>query len=773
MPNSARDDQSTEQTPFSSSSTIKNTKPVNPFQVAGLITMFLGLSVIGGVLTAGLIVPFAAGASTATETAAETFYELPTELEIDEPSQASKIYARDGKTVLATYYSEYRLVVPLDDISEHMQNAVIATEDQRFWSHGGVDVRGVLRAARTNAQGGQAGGSTLTQQYVKNVLIHKASKEGDILAVEEAREGTIDRKLREAKLAINLEKTMPKEEILENYLNLAQFGSKVYGVETASNYYFDKSAKDLTVVEAATIAGVTQLPSTWDPSLNPDESQRRRNIVLGLMYQQGYITQDEYDEAIGTPLEDTLDVQPLHNGCEGAGYNGFFCDYVTKSIIQDPALGETEDERTAKLYRGGLNIITTLDPKKQKAAYRTVRDGMPRDNAYGFASAITSVEPGTGEILAMAQNRRYVPNATKSKTATSVNYSAGSDMGGSNGFQVGSTFKAFALAEWFKEGHTLRESVNADRKNWVSNQFKASCVAMGTDTWHPNNADGRAAGRISVQQATALSVNTAFAYMMSEMDLCAVADTAYDIGFRPTHPSANGEVKVFPSMVLGIQESSPLDMSAAYATFASGGTYCAPMAVTKVTDANGEELPIEGKNCRQTLNTDVANAMNYALGKVMQPGGGAAASALSGGRPSAGKTGTTNDNGSAWFIGYTPDLSTAIWMGNPDNQKIKMVNVTINGRFIPRVYGSTLAAPMWKKYMDEALEGEPNATFNTISPSMLGQVERPVVTERPSSDSSNDNGGDNSSGNSDRGNSGNNNSDGGGRGNSDDSGDDD
>lgn len=214
--------------------------------------------------------------------------------------------------------------------------------------------------------------------------------------------------------------------------------------------------------------------------------------------------------------------------------------------------------------------MTTLDPKKQRYAYRAVRDGVPRDNAKGFASAITSVEPGTGEIVAMAQNRRYVPNATKSKTATSVNYSAGSSMGGSNGFQVGSTFKAFTLAEWFKEGHTLRESVNATRKRWVSNQFKASCVALGTEPWHPNNVDGLATGNISVEKATAWSVNTAFASILSKLDLCKVADTAYDIGFRPSHPSADGKVKTVPSMTLGIQESSPLDMASAYATFASG-----------------------------------------------------------------------------------------------------------------------------------------------------------------------------------------------------------
>jgi membrane peptidoglycan carboxypeptidase len=699
-------------------------RSVNPFQVLGLLIAFFVLAVIGGVLAAALVVPLAAGASTATEVASDTFYEIPSELEIDEPSQVTKIYASNGKTLLASYYAENRKVVPLDEISLHMQNAVVATEDKRFWTHGGVDLQGISRAAMQQLQGDGGGGSTLTQQYVKNVLIHKASRAGDAAGVQAARAGSLERKMKEAKLALHLEKTLSKEQILENYLNIAQFGTKVYGVETAANYYFGKNAKDLDIVEAATIAGITQLPGKYDPTKNPTENERRRNIVLMLMFQQGYIDREQYDEAIATKVEDTLNVKEIPNGCESAGRNGFFCDYVTKTIMQDPAFGETEKERSELLYRGGLTIITTLDVKLQKEAYITLRDRIPAKNEEMIATALTAIEPGTGKILVMTQNRTYNPSSTKKKGTTSVNYSAGPDYGGSQGFQVGSTFKTFVLAEWLRTGHTLNNMVDATKKTWRMNQFKASCTGFSTATWSPNNSDGLGSGRRSALQATATSINTAYVSMLSELDLCDVAKMAEKAGFEPTARVHNGEVKVQPSMVLGTQESSPLSMANAYATFAAGGTYCEPIAITKITDANGKELPVPDAQCRQTIDSATVNGVNYALSRVIAPGGGAPQAALAGGRPAAGKTGTTNNNTDAWFVGYTPHISTAIWMGQPDDRSVYLQNIRINGQWYSRVYGSTLAAPMWKQFMDFAHEDKPKTSFDPIALAQLGEREK-------------------------------------------------
>ncbi|WP_019146929.1 transglycosylase domain-containing protein [Timonella senegalensis] len=738
--------------------TNRSRKSLSPFQVAGLLLMFLVLAVIGGILAAAMVVPVAAGVSTVTKTATDTFYEIPTELDIDTPSQVSKIYAADGKTVLATYYAENRTVVPLDKISMNLQNAVIATEDKRFWSHGGVDIQGITRAAVSQ----KGGGSTLTQQYVKNVLITKASREGDSIAVESARAGTMERKLKEAKLAINVEKTKSKEEILAGYLNIAQFGTKVYGAEAASQYYFSKSASKLSVVEAATIAGITQRPSTFDPTINPEESERRRNTVLTLMLQQDYISQDEYNEAIATKLEDTLKVKKsaIANGCEGAGANGFFCDYVTKTIMKDPAFGETAKERMDLLYRGGLRIVTTLDLDKQKKAYEVLQSNIPAKNENMIATALTTVEPGTGKIVVMTQNRKYNPSAEKKKGTTSVNYNAGPDMGGSNGFQVGSTFKTFVLAEWFRSGHTLLESVDATKRPWRLSEFHASCTGFGGEDWNPSNSDGQATGRRTVQQAVATSINTAFVNMTSKLDLCKVADTATAIGFKgTTHPMQSkdfGERQVkpdekgvyptfpTPAMVLGTQDSTPLYMANAYATFANDGVYCDPIAITKVTDVNGNKYKVPKSKCKQVIEPSVANAVNYALTKVVSPGGGAPVAGIPG-RQVAGKTGTTNNNVAAWFIGYTPQLSTAIWVGNPDSNKVKMQNIMINGRYHRNVYGSTVAAPMWKQFMTYALEGEPVERFNPIAQAQLGVVEKPPAAEKEegdegSSESSTENG---------------------------------
>lgn len=702
-------------------------RSVNPFQAIGLVAMFLVLSMVGGILTAALVVPVAAGASTATKTATDTFNEIPSVLDIVAPAQASKIYASDGKTLLATYYSENRLVVPLSEISMNLQNAVIATEDKRFWSHGGVDIQGITRAALQQVSGKGGGGSTLTQQYVKNALIQKASRDGDLAGVEKAKEDAIERKMREAKLALHVEKTMSKEEILEGYLNIAQFGIKVYGAETAANYYFGKKAKDLSIVEAATIAGITQLPGKFDPTSKPEENQRRRNVVLMLMYQQGYITNAEYQEAVATKVEDTLNVQKLTNGCEAAGRNGFFCDYVTKTIIQNPVFGETVAERKELLYRGGLKIVTTLDVAAQKDAYVILRDTVPADNKYNIASALTAVEPGTGKIKVMAQNRQYNPSNTKKEGFTSVNYSAPFEYGGSRGFQVGSTFKAFVLAEWLKEGHTLNETVSADLKTWWPGDFDTgTCTGngpYGRDGWTPRNSDGRASGRRSALQATSTSVNTAFVAMESQLNICKLAKTAEDIGFRPSDPADEGKIDVKPAMVLGTQSSSPLIMASAFATFANGGVYCEPIAIESVTDASGEKLKVPEANCRQTLDTETTKGVNHALASVISAGGGAAKSALKGGRPAAGKTGTTNDNGDAWFVGYTPQLSTAVWMGDPDTKQA-MDRVRLNGRYYGRIYGSTMAAPIWKKFMDKALADLPKEKFPTVSKNVLGEREK-------------------------------------------------
>lgn len=409
---------------------------VTAFQALALLLTFALVAGVGGVLAAGLVLPGVAVANGVTEMTVSAFDDLPTELDENQLPEKSVILAADGQ-LLATFFDQNRVVVPLTEISPLLQHAVIATEDKRFYQHAGVDPTGMLRAAvknQLNVGGGQEGASTLTQQYIKNVLIdaalandNEAERLAAIRAAQEA-EGAegYARKLREAKLAIALEKRETKDQILEKYLNIAPFGASVYGAESAAQYYFSKPARDLTYLEAATIAGVTQSPTKWDPVLNPEASQTRRNVVLRLMHEQGFITKAEYDAGVATPLADTMRPQPLRGGCMAAGDivpgSGYFCDYVTKVILNDPAFGPERADRKRLLYRGGLTITTTLDPRQQSIADAEVKAGVPVGDPSGVKSAISVVEPGTGKITAMAQTTNFNPTSTPGPGEDAVNY---------------------------------------------------------------------------------------------------------------------------------------------------------------------------------------------------------------------------------------------------------------------------------------------------------------------------------------------------------------
>ncbi|NCT91299.1 PASTA domain-containing protein [Cellulomonas sp. APG4] len=693
-------------------------RKVNAFQALALLVAFVLVSALGGVLTAGLVMPAVATTSAVTDTSVRLFDDLPSELEPQPLSQQSRVWAADG-ALLATFFWENRIVVPLADISQEMQDAVVATEDKRFFEHGGVDLAGMARALVRNATSDETeGGSTLTQQYVKNVLIEAAHSEGDLAAVAAATEseGTAGyaRKLSEAKMAIALEKRLTKEEILEGYLNIAQFGPSVYGVEAAAQHYFSKSAKDLNWLQAATIAGITQKPNEHDPVSNPEVAETRRNTVATLMRDQGLVSEENYQAGIAIPIEETLRVSTIDPGCAGAGGAAYFCDYVTDVIMNSEEFGADREERRTLLYRGGLDIYTTIDLAKQAAADKALRDVVPQDDESGLANALVAVEPGTGHIVAMAQNRTFNPHPDPEPGETAVNYSTGKAYGGSNGFQVGSTFKPFVLAEWLRQGKSLNTIVSAERKEYKGDSWTASCGAgpFGAP-WRPVNFDGGGSGSMSVLRATANSVNTAYVSMLHQLDLCKAAETAKTIGFE----RADGrDMAVVPSMVLGSNETSPLIMASAYATFASGGTYCEPIAITRVTDPSGTELPVPQANCRSALDERVANTVTYALTKVMTEGSGRDAQ-LSG-RPSAGKTGTTNENWQTWFVGYTPQLVSAVWTGNPD-RNVPMQRITVNGRYHRIVYGSVLAAPAWDRFMTAALEGAPVERFPDADRKML------------------------------------------------------
>lgn len=699
----------------------------------GLFVAFVLVATIGGVLSAGLFMPAVASTSALTDTTVGMFDDLPADIEQPKLSEKSFIYAADG-TLLATFYNQNRIVVPLADISKQMQHAVIDVEDRRFYEHGAVDLAGMARAlAKNQLTESNQGASTLTQQYVKNLLIQSAEQIDDPVAraaaINAARDASgaegYGRKLREAKLAVTLEQQMSKDEILQGYLNIAQFGTALYGVEAAAREYFSISAKDLDYLQAATIAGITRSPSAYDPTRNPDKAQERRNVVLAAMLREGDITQAEYDKGKATPIADTLKVGQDRRNCSAADDavpgSSYFCDYVTQIIAQNPAFGDTAAKRDKLLKEGGLKIYTTLDPAMEAAALAAVNGAVAPGDASGVGVAMSVVEPGTGKVKAMAQDSVYDPSTDPPAGHTSVNWNTDKAYGGSSGFPPGSTFKPFTLLEWFKEGHSLKEVVSGTPRTYQMSEFNAPCTNLnGGAPWKLGNSEG-GGGYMTVADATKNSVNNAFADMATRLDLCKIFEGAQELG---VHKATGGDLSVLPSNVIGTDSIAPLTMAAAFAAFSADGMFCEPIAIEKVEDAEGKELKVPDANCRQAISPDLAHAVTFGLSKVWD-GTAKGVARLPDGRPASGKTGTTSANEHTWFVGYTRQLSTAVWVGHPKGFT-PMQHTYINGIWHNYVYGSTIAAPAWRAFMVPASAGMPVEGFPDPPSSMVFGVQLTV-----------------------------------------------
>ncbi|WP_454084347.1 transglycosylase domain-containing protein [Georgenia sp. Marseille-Q6866] len=694
-------------------------RAVRPVQLVAMMIAFMLIAVAGGVLTAGLLLPAVGSVGAVGNATTDLFSDIPTELEIDEPSEQSVMYDAKGNE-MAVFFAENRVVVGFDDISQHVKDAVVAIEDHRFYDHGGVDPEGIMRAVARNVGGGELeGASTLTQQYVKNIQVEESRVNNDPELYQAATEtdgaAGIARKLREARLAIALEKVRSKDEILTGYLNIAQFGPSQYGIESAAHHYFNKTAADLNIPESALLAGITQNPAKWDPVSNPENAEQRRNTVLGRMLFLDVITQEQHDEAVAIPVADMLDVQDTPRGCAVAGNAAYFCQYVVNDILTNEAYGESVEDRRQLLNRGGLEIHTTLDPDKQEAAFEAVTDSVPIEDESGISMALSSIEPGTGRIYAMAQNTRYGMASENDPRATQVNYNVGQSHGGGKGFQSGSTFKVFTLVQWLKDGHSLMDRVNSANRVFPRDTWEISCddpenpaFRPGGD-YEPKNLEGFGGGVETVLEATRTSINTSFVVMAQQLDLCDITATAADMGVRT---GTGGPLESNPAMVLGSNTVTPLSMANSYATLAAGGVFCEPVAITGMVDRNGEEIPVPPSDCQRVLEEDVVNGTNHALQAVMGPEWDSTGStARIPPRPSAGKTGTANDDKHAWFIGFVPQMATAVWMGHA-NADETMGDEVINGVWRDRVYGGLIAAPTWKAYMLEATEDMPVEEFD-------------------------------------------------------------
>lgn len=685
----------------SSKRAVRTARPRSVGGVIGGVIGALAMSVVAGVLVTAAVTPVVAISGMAASSAINLFQELPTNLNPGQLAQPSTILAKQGdETVtLATFYAQNREMVSWDNISQYAKDAAVATEDPRFYTHGGVDVMGVGRAAAGQVTGRDAGGaSTITMQYVRNVLVQEAEaimdEEEHEAAYEEATKETFDRKLQEMRYAISIEKKYTKDEILLGYLNIGNFGGTVYGIEAAAQYYYNTTAKDLTLSQAASLVGIVQYPSDLrlDIEENLESNENRRNYVLQRMLDGGKITQAQHDEAVATPLEPII--TPRAAGCAVAEQNyglGHFCDYVQLNILHDPSFGNTADERNFRFLRGGFEIMTTIDLDMQRAGLDAMHATVPaKMDGIEVGSASVSTEVGTGRVLAMVQNRPFAQDPTfieSNPEYTAINYNTDFEYGGSSGFQVGSTFKAVTLAEWLRAGNSLREIVNVEGRTVQESSFKAECLPGGVYGWgsfpfHNDNLGVR--GNQTVMTAVAQSLNGGLVSMQQRLDLCNTFRMAEDLGIQRASdlaPSAddpnvpfvttlNGDFRdlsMVPSGVYGgVDEIAPITMALAFGAFASGGTVCTATPIDSIIGPDGEDVPFTGAECHQAISADVAAGVTYVLEYGANNVSFADHARSRNGIPHFAKTGTTDDVMDNWTVGGSSKVTTATWIGNAE-----------------------------------------------------------------------------------------------------------
>jgi membrane peptidoglycan carboxypeptidase len=705
--------------------------PFTPKRMGGLaysLVMFVVVSVLAGVLVAGLFIPFAGMAGVTSNAAATELKSLPAELATPAPATRSKVLMGNGKT-LAYFYDENRVPVKLKSIAPIMRTAQIAIEDHRFYEHGALDFKGTMRAlVRNSAAGGTTqGGSSITQQYVKMVQIEQCQAKGDTQCVRDAQAPTVQRKIRELRYAIAMEKKFTKDEILERYLNIAYYGAGAYGVEAAAKHYFSTKASELTLPQAAMLAGLVQNPDTNNPVRNASAALERRDVVLNRMVELKLITLDQAKEAKQAGF-DQKDVTKTRNGCVGTRYP-FLCDYVRRTLLNTPSLGKTEDDRENMINRGGLVIQTAIDPKTQDLAQKKVSSVVgPRDPVI---STMNMIQPGTGLIIAMAQSRPVMGNNAK-KGQTYWNLAAEPAMGGIQGYQAGSTFKLFTLAAALEKGIPISKKFNAKSPLSFTGRRFTSCRGRERvwDRWVVRNAVGHSK-TIGMMEAAQFSVNTYFIQLELATGMCRVtkmaARTGVKVGARIGQPPVD-IVKEFqdkPSFTLGTVEVSPLSMAEAYATFAARGIHCDPIIVSKITTRSGKNLDVPDANCRRVVDKDVADGVNKVLKSVVDKGTGKRAKIYDG-RAIAGKTGTIDSNEAVWFAGYTPEIA-GVAMISVDNTKkpfikrgagyyrrggVKGYRVPSTGVYLEGSGSGDAGMKIWKPVMQRYFQQIPKTGFS-------------------------------------------------------------
>ncbi|MBM0260895.1 transglycosylase domain-containing protein [Micromonospora sp. 4G55] len=664
-----------------------------PLAAAGRTVPLLRAGLIAGIVVAAVAYPLAAFTGLGAKATAHAVEQKTSILRTALPAETSYLYAPDGKTILTMFYEEYRQYTKLSDMSPNIQQAIVAAEDNRFYQHHGVDPKGVARAFVANARssGVSQGASTLTMQYVRMALRDSAKTPKE---VQEATQQTSLRKVKEMRMALDIEKELTKEEILERYLNSAYFGHRAYGIYAAAQIFFSKTPATLTPVEAATLAGLVKSPSEYDPiTSDQKDATGRRNYVLDRMAQLGYLSPDAAAAARSEPIR-TRVTTPA-NDCTSlpSQYQtwGFACDYVKNWWSAQSAFGENRLERMDKLRRGGYRIVLSLDPKIQSAAEKNVgaKDGVGSP----FANGIVVAEPGTGRVKAMAVNRTY--SLDLSENPSSSNPEAGPNvkanypntvaplLGGGSlpGYQAGSTFKMFPMLAALDAGMTLSTEYNSPYR-YQSRVY---------DGWAPSNASGAMTGRQTMWSGFGKSVNTYFVQLEEQIGADKGVRLAEQLGLRwrtdvDRDHASPAKAKKWGAFTLGVSDATPLELANAYAAIAADGRYCEAMPVLSITNrdgtpatyrtASGIQREVAKPRCRQVVSADAARAATDAArcptGDTPAKGscgGWSTADSVRGtvGRPVAGKTGTTDSTRSAWFVAYTPELAAASFIADPDN----------------------------------------------------------------------------------------------------------
>jgi membrane peptidoglycan carboxypeptidase len=647
------------------------------------LAKLMALIVLTGVLAAGLLLPYVGGAGLAAKAGADKFLNTACNLTEEPVQQKTTLLASDGKTVIATLFDQNRSVVSLSKIPKSVTQALIGTEDRRFYEHHGVDLRGLVRAALHTSNGNTQGGSTLTEQYVKQVNYYDAISAGDTAAAQAAIDQNVDRKISDAQCALQLEKKYSKDQILEKYLNIAFFGENAYGIQTASQTYFGVSASQLTVPEAALLVGLVRSPSYYDPFVNPEAARERRNLVLDNMVTAGYVTQAQADTYKQAPIKLAQKALP-QRGCSYANPAiknvGFFCDYAVQWLTTTGGVSEQ------RLNTGGLRIVTTLDKdlqnSGQKAIWSTALD--PRSD---YLLAMPSVDPTSGAVTSMITDKKY--GIKKGDPAYSVGHLFTDAYAGS-----GSTYKYFTALAALKAGVPASYTLTANSPYTVKN--------CPDKNYRPQNA-GNYNPTLPLSTALPASSNTYFVAMEDQLfgcDIAPIVNTATGLGmnylknFKPDGSSRTVAEEAIAerraTFTLG-QESTPvLELTGAFAALANDGVFCPPTPIKSITDSTGKSLTVTKIGCTRQFDPYVARTLVNIMTADTHSSYGTAGSYFgnwyaNGGSLVAGKTGTNNaadasgtDNGlnsALWFVGITPKLVSAAALVNPTHPTLAISNV--------------------------------------------------------------------------------------------------